>query len=69
MEVCCIIIQGNFHTHSFYFCVCVQFVHVATMRLNPAIFNICNLLFQYDEICVLVACSVVVDGRINLTIL
>jgi len=69
VEVCCIIIQGNFHTQLFSFCVCVQFVSVATMRLNPAIFNICNLLFPYDEICVLVACSVVVDGRINLTIL
>ncbi len=69
VEVCCIIIQGNFHTQLFSFCVCVQFVPVATMRLNPTIFNICNLLFPYDEICVLVACSVVVDGRINLTIL
>jgi hypothetical protein len=35
----------------FSFCVCVQFVPVATMRLNPAIFNICNLLFPCDEIC------------------
>ncbi len=69
VEVCCIIIQGNFHTHLFCFFVCVQFVPVATMRLNPAIFNICKLLFPYDEICVLVACSVVVDGRIDLTIL
>jgi hypothetical protein len=54
--------------HVLFLC-CVQFVPVATMRLNPAIFNICNLLFPCDEICVLVAWSVVVDGKINLTIL